>query len=97
MNKMLKSKKGFAAMEFLQSGVIGLLVLGLVVVITLAITTNLQNNTTLFPTNSAGSNAAIATTNAIATVPTWFTLLIVVVIGAALLFLIYDFYQSRTR
>lgn len=89
------AKRGFAAMDFLQAGVIGLLTLGLVVVIVLAITTNLQSNTTLFPTNSAGYNAAVATTNAIATVPTWFTLLIVVVVGAALLFLIYDFYQRR--
>lgn len=85
--QMLQSRRGQAGgvFNFLIGGVLGLAVLGLIVVFTLAMLANVDDN---FTAGSAEANAATATVNAIDDVPDYMGLLVIGVIFVALIGLV---------
>ena len=88
MNEMRQARKGIYALDLLVEGTIGLMVLALVVVVTIIIVGQMQTNTTLAPVNGTAYNALAQTNTAIATIPTWFTVFITVVVAVGLITLV---------
>jgi len=91
MNKLSEyrnARKGIYALDLLVEGTIGLMVLALVVVVTIIIVGQMQTNTTLAPENGTAYNALAQTNTAIATIPTWFTVFITVVVAVGLITLV---------
>jgi beta-lactamase regulating signal transducer with metallopeptidase domain len=78
-------KKGFVSFDALTNGVLGLVVLAMVVVVALLIFGQFSSNTTLAPVNSYAYNALATSQSAIATVPNFYSILIIVVIAIAVL------------
>ena len=90
MRKPLMSNKrgNLPSIDFLQTGVLGLLVLGLIVVAVQIILGQMASNTTLAPTNSYAANAISSTQSAVGTIPTWFTVLITVIVAVAIILVV---------
>jgi ABC-type uncharacterized transport system fused permease/ATPase subunit len=88
IQNMRQSRKGIYALDLLVEGTIGLMVLALVVVVTIIIVGQMQTNTTLAPVNGTAYNALGQTNTAIATIPTWFTVFITVVVAVGLITLV---------
>lgn len=88
MSNMSKNKKGIYAIDLLIAGAVGLMVLALIVVVVLIILGQMQSNTTLAPVNGSAYNAITLTSDAVATIPTWFTVLITVITAVGLIALV---------
>lgn len=88
MSQFRAARKGIYALDLLVEGTIGLMVLALVVVVTIIIVGQMQTNTTLAPVNGTAYNALGQTNTAIATIPTWFTVFITVVVAVGLITLV---------
>lgn len=86
-----KNKKGNFSIDMLQNAVLSLLVLGLIVVVVQVILGQMADNTTLAPTNSFAANTIAQTQESVATVPTWFTIILTVIIAVALILLVLVF------
>lgn len=85
---MQRNKKGIYAIDLLVAGAVGLMVLALIVVVVLIILGQMQSNTTLAPVNGTAYNALGTTSTAVATIPTWFTVIITVVVAVGLITLV---------
>jgi hypothetical protein len=85
---MQANRKGIYAIDLLLAGAVGLMVLALVVVVVLIILGQMSSNTTLAPVNSSAANSINLTSTAVATIPTWFTIIITVVVAVGLITLV---------
>lgn len=95
ISSLKMNKKGIYAVDLLTEAAIGIMVLALFVVVVLIILGQMQSNPTLAPTNGTAYNALGSTSTAIATIPTWFTIFITVVVAVGLIALVLVFRQLR--
>lgn len=95
IENMKMNRKGIYAVDLLTEAAIGIMVLALIVVVVLIILGQMQGNTTLAPVNGTAYNALGSTSTAIATIPTWFTIFITVVVAVGLIALVLVFRQLR--
>ena len=88
LKSMQKNKTGIYAIDLLIAGAVGLMVLALTVVVVLIILGQMQSNTTLAPANGTAYNAIGQTSAAVSAIPTWFTIIITVVVAVGLITLV---------